>query len=93
MAEYIAHYRSLDSDSRHVSGMLGFESSARLGTKANAHDARLRMLEEFGTDALSWSIYKIDRKRNDAAQMDGQQQLDFRAPAKKRKRKTQRGLV
>lgn len=93
MAAYIAHYRSLDSDSRHVSGMFTFESSARLGTKANAHDARLRMLEEFGNDALSWSIYKIDRQRSNADQMDGQQQLDFREPAKKRRRRTQRGLV
>lgn len=93
MTEYVAHYRSLDSDSRHVSGMFAFTSDARLGTKANAHDARLRMLEEFGNDALSWTIYQIDRKRANTDQMDGQQQLDFREPVKKRRRSTQRGLV
>ncbi len=93
LADYVAYYRSLDSDSRHISGMLSFTSDARLGTKANAHDARLRMLEEFGNEALSWSIYRIDRKRARTDQMDGQQQLDFREPAKRRKRNTQRGLI
>lgn len=93
MADYIAHYRSLDSDARHISGMFTFQSDARLGAKANAHDARLRMLEEFGNDALSWTIYRIDRKRSEAGQMDGQQELDFREPVKKRKRATKRGLV
>lgn len=93
MAVYIAHYRSLDSAAEHISGLFEFESSARLGTKANAHDARMRMLEEFGNAALSWSIYRIERKRADAQQVDGQQQLDFRKPARKRRAKTDRGRV
>lgn len=93
MAVYIAHYRSLDSAAEHISGLFEFESSARLGTKANAHDARMRMLEEFGNAALSWSIYRIERKRADAQQVDGQQQLDFRKPVRKRRAKTDRGRV
>lgn len=93
MAVYIAHYRSLDSAAEHISGLFEFESSARLGTKANAHDARMRMLEEFGNAALSWNIYRIERKRADAQQVDGQQQLDFRKPARKRRAKTDRGRV
>lgn len=93
MPDYIAHYRSLDSDQRHVQGTFGFTSDARLGTKTNARDARLRMLETFGTDALSWNIYQIDRKRGETGKMDGQQELDFREPTKKRKRSTQRGIV
>lgn len=90
---YIAHYRSLDSAAEHISGLFEFESTARLGTKANAHDARMRMLEEFGNAALSWNIYQIDRKRADAQQIDGQQQLDFRKPVRRRKPKTERGCV
>ncbi len=93
MATYIAHYRSLDSAAEHISGLLEFESSARLGTKANAHDARMRMLEDFGNAALSWSIYKIDRKCAEAQQVDGQQQLDFRKPTRKRRSKTERGRI
>lgn len=93
MATYIAHYRSLDSADEHISGLFEFDSSARLGTKANSHDARLRMLEEFGNMALSWNIYKIDRKRGEAQQIDGQQQLDFRDPTKRRRTDTKRGRL
>ncbi|WP_165060868.1 MULTISPECIES: hypothetical protein [unclassified Adlercreutzia] len=93
MATYIAHYRSLNSAAEHISGLFEFESSARLGTKANAHDARMHMLEDFGNTALSWNIYKIDRKRGDSQQINGQQELDFRKPTRRRKTDTKRGCV
>lgn len=92
MPVYIAHYKSLDSSTDHVSGSFEFESTSRLGTKANAHDARLEMLERFGNTALSWSITEIERRRANA-EIDGQQELDFRNPSKKRRSNTQRGRL
>ena len=90
MQTYIAHYRSPNASSSRAKGLFEFESEARVGTKANAHDARIRMLELFGNDALSWTIDKIERKKVTAAHADGQLELDFRAPKPERKRKVKR---
>lgn len=84
---FIAHYKSLDSQSDRARGLFEFESEARLGSKGNAHDARIRLLELFGNDALSWTIEKIERKPAKDPQADGQLELDFRAPAKKKRKR------
>ena len=63
MQTYIAHYHSLTSSAQRSRGLFEFESSSRLGSKGNNQDARLKMLELFGNEALSWSIDKIDRKK------------------------------
>ncbi len=64
-----------------------------MGSKTNATDARIKMLELYGNDALCWDIYKIERKAQSKVgktQSDGQLELDFRDPVKKRKRKPKR---
>ena len=89
MATYVAHYATLNSDSNRQMGEFDFESKGKLKSKTNAHDARLTLLEKFGNDALSWQIYKIEKKKVSTGKIDGQLQLDFRGPAPK-KRKTRR---
>jgi hypothetical protein len=93
MQTYIAHYVSPTGSSERTKGIFEFESDARMGTKANAHDARLKMLELFGAPAVSWNIEKIERKRAKAADnpADGQLALDFRPPKPERKRKHSKG--
>ena len=99
MALFIAHYRSPDASADRALGSFEFESGSRLGSKANSHDARVRMLELFGNDALGWTIDKIEhRKMNpDKSVLDGQLEMDFRdAPEirqRKRKRSVKRGLI
>ena len=88
MAAYLAHYRSpAAADVRGV-GAFEFESEARMGTKDNLHDARLKMLETFGKDAASWNIEKVERKTTKNGALDGQLELDFRPEKKRRRRRT-----
>ena len=87
LATYIAHYKSPNSAEEHLRGTFEFESDARLGTKQNASDARISMLELFGNDAIAWNVHKIERKPKRGAQMDGQFELDFREPKKKTRKK------
>ena len=87
MQTYLAHYRSPNASADRARGLFEFESDARAGTKANLHDARVRMLELFGKDAVSWSIDKVERKTARAEKTDGQLELDVRAPKPERKRK------
>lgn len=89
MANYVAHYKTLDASSSHITGLFEFESTAKLNSKQNSHDARLAMLEKYGNEALSWQIVNIEKKKISKAKVDGQLALDFRGPAKK-KRKTRR---
>lgn len=87
MQTYLAHYRSPNASAERARGLFEFESDARAGTKANLHDARVRMLELFGKDAVGWSIDKVERKTARAENADGQLELDFREPKPERKRK------
>lgn len=89
MAQYIAYYKSLDADVNHVTGTFLFDSTNKLGSKNNSHDARIKMLSLYGNEALSWTIERIEKKKASIKIMDGQLALDFRAPVKK-KRKTTR---
>ena len=86
MPTYIAHYQSPHAAEQRAKGQFEFESDSRLGSKANNHDARMRMLELYGSEALSWSIVRVERKTQRTADADGQLQLDFRDPAPKRTR-------
>lgn len=95
---FVANYRSPNASGERSRGVFEFESEARLGSKANAHDARVKMLELYGNDALSWTIEDIKHKpkKTSGAQADGQMELDFREPLKeppKRRRSTKRGVV
>lgn len=100
MATFFAHYRSPNASGARAKGMFEFVSESRLGSKSNAHDARVRMLELYGNEALSWTITDIERKkvsRGDTPQADGQMELDFRAPVdkpvRKRRQSTKRGVL
>lgn len=89
MQTYIAHYSSPSAASKRAKGVFEFDSDARANTKANQHDARMRMLELYGADAVGWTIDKVERKGkgNAGAEMvSGQLELDFRAPKPVRKR-------
>lgn len=86
MQVYIAHYRSPIAADVRAMGLFEFESSSRAGTKSNLHDARLKMLELYGKDAVSWNIERVERKKASAAPCDEQLELDFRAPKPQRKR-------
>ena len=66
-------------------GVFEFESDARAGSKDNLHDARMKMLEIFGKDAVSWDIERVEKKTAKTETLDGQLTLDFR-PEKKRRR-------
>ena len=91
MPVYIAHYRSGNGSSLRSKGNFEFESNARAGSKENTRDARLRMLELFGKDAVAWMIEKVEIKRKTETQAEEVQlELDFREPKPERKRKPRR---
>ena len=87
MATFVAHYISPGGSATRAKGSFEFDSDARLGTKALAHDARLALLERFGSAAVSWSVDAIKRKRGRDGQAEGQMELDFRAPKPARRAK------
>lgn len=99
MTLFVAHYRSANSAESRALGSFDFESEARLGSKANMHDARVKMLELYGNEALSWLIDSVNKKRSEKARdaSDGQLELDFREPTnkpiKKRRQSTKRGVL
>lgn len=88
MTTYLAHYRSPAAADVRGAGHFEFQSDARMGSKGNLHDARMKMLELFGKDAASWIIENVERTTTKNSSMDGQLELDFRPEKKKRKRKT-----
>lgn len=94
MKTYRAHYTS-PSGANPVNGTFEFESDSKAGSRKNSTDARIKMLEVFGNDALSWQIDHVELAGSaDQATDFVQQQLDFRAPKKSRKHHTfQRGRV
>lgn len=88
MTAFLAHYRSPAAADVHGVGAFEFESDARAGSKENLRDARMKMLEEFGKDAASWNIEKVERVTSKNESMDGQLALDFRSEKKRRRRRT-----
>lgn len=91
MTTFMAHYISPAAADVRGSGFFEFESDARLNSKDNQHDARMRMLELYGKDAVSWSIDKIEKKKASNAVVDGQLELDFRPEKQTRKRRHSKG--
>ena len=94
MRTYVAHYKS-PHGANPVNGTFEFESEHNAGSKKNATDARIRMLEEFGNEAVSWQIDSIELLSNAEEASDTvQMQLDFREPKKTRRRRTvERGKI
>jgi len=90
MSTYLAHYKSPAAADVRGAGYFEFESDARAGSKENVRDARMRMLEMFGKDAVSWEIDEVKRQTKQTESLDGQLELDFR-PEKKRKRARKKG--
>ena len=88
MALYLAHYTSPAAADVRGTGYFEFESDARVGTRENLRDARMRMLEMFGKEAVSWEIDGVDRQQRKTALLDGQLELDFRPEKKRRRRRT-----
>ena len=88
MATYLAHYKSPAAADVRGTGYFEFESDARAGSKENVRDARMRMLEMFGKDAVSWDIDKVERQHTSTGTLDGQMELDFRPQKTKRRRRT-----
>lgn len=86
MQTYVAHYCSPAAADARGAGLFEFESDCRGGSKGNLRDARLKMLELFGKDAVSWAIDSVERKKASVASQDGQLELDFRPPKTQRKR-------
>ena len=83
---YVAHYTS-PITSTPVKGFFEFDSIHRSSSKLNRQDARIRMLEIYGQDALSWVIDSIKIKRKSDKVCSDQLELDFREPKKPRKRR------
>ena len=94
MATFIASYRS-PAGVDPVSGMFEFESQHNAGTKQNIHDARMVMLTAYGSQAVAWQIYHVERKKAQDNRSDHQLELDFRDPVetpKRKKRSFDRGI-
>lgn len=70
------------------SSVIEFESEHRAGSKQNLQDARYKMLELYGSEAVAWQVSDVQKVAD--SEGDGvveQLMLDFREPAKERKRR------
>ncbi len=80
------------------SSVIEFESEHRAGSKLNVQDARYKMLELHGSEALAWTVKDVEKVADSTpgdAPME-QMMLDFREPVEppKRKRRTvKRGIA
>lgn len=83
---YIAHYSSPVNEAP-TKGYFEFESEHRASSKLNARDARIRMLELYGKEAVSWEIDKIRLKKKSDGVSSMQLELDFRDPKKPKRRR------
>ena len=79
------------------SSVIEFESEHRAGSKLNLQDARYKMLELHGSEALSWNIKDIEKvTETEKGRSTDQIMIDFREPVEppKRKRRTvKRGIA
>ena len=87
MGVFRAEYQS-PRNANPQSGQFTFESKHPLGSKANEQDARYKMLELFGNEAVSWIIANVERAKPADADAPVQLGLDFREPKKTRRRRT-----
>lgn len=86
---YVAHYSSPVNEAP-TKGYFEFESEHRASSKLNARDARIRMLELYGKDAVSWVIDEIRLKKKKDGVGSMQMELDFRAPKKVKRKRNRR---
>ncbi len=84
MQTYLAHYTS-PKHSESAAGVFEYQSASRANTKKNLHDARVKMLETYGKEAVSWVIDSVELKKEKDTRPDGQMELDFREPQKKKR--------
>lgn len=90
---YLAHYQSPVSGDPQ-SGVFEFESEHKMNSRQNLQDARFRMLELFGKDALSWTIVKVEKRTSKSQVADNQPAFDFREPTRSRNvRSVKRGTL
>lgn len=74
---YIAHYTSPTS-TKPIKGFFEFQSAQRAFSKQNIQDARIRMLELYGKDAVSWVIDDVRLKKKNEKMCSSQLEIDFR---------------
>ncbi len=78
------------------SSIIEFESEYRAGSKKNIQDARYKMLELHGSEAVSWTVKDVERvpENNQQSGIEEQLMLDFRDPEKKKRvrRNVKRGI-
>lgn len=77
-----------------ASSVIEFESEHRAGSKQNIQDARYKMLELHGNEALAWTVKDVEKVPEKESGAGEQLMLDFREPTKTRKRRTvKRGIA
>lgn len=70
------------------SSIIEFESEHRAGSKQNIQDARYKMLELHGSEAVAWTVKDIEKVSDNAKEGPTEQlMLDFREPVQPRKRR------
>lgn len=60
---YVAEYAAPRKDGWQVKGSYKFESAHRAMSKRNLYDARIKLLETYGADAVSWTVTKTERAK------------------------------
>lgn len=71
-----------------ATSVIEFESEYRAGSKRNIQDARYKMLELHGAEAVSWTVKDIEKVPDKAGDAPSEQMmLDFREPVQKSKRR------
>lgn len=80
-----------------ASSSIEFESEYRAGSKQNIQDARYKMLELHGSEAVSWTVKDIERvSEAEQGAIQEQLMLDFREPTeepKRKRRSVKRGIA
>lgn len=78
------------------SSSIEFESDSKAGSKKNLQDARFKMLELHGAEAVSWTVTNVQRLSDSTPTGASEQlMLDFRDPVEppKRARRVNRGIT
>lgn len=79
------------------SSIIEYESEHRAGSKGNVQDARYKMLDIYGEEAVGWTVKDVQRADEGDAQVQEQLLLDFREPEvrepRKRRRSVKRGIT
>lgn len=73
-----------------ATSVIEFDSEHRAGSKQNIQDARYKMLELHGAEAVAWTVKDVERvpEREVADDAPAEQlMLDFREPTQPRKRR------